>query len=71
MPPDPSRVVFVYLSYLKLTLPGKNRAWKSDEIWCSLPEKNSEYASDMKPFERAYLRPFPGLNVFVFSQHST
>ena len=31
------------------------------------PWKNSEYAPDMKHFERAYLRPFPGLNVFVFS----
>ena len=32
---------------------------------------NSEYAPDMKHYQRAYLRPFPGLNVFVLSKHST
>ena len=31
------------------------------------PEKNSKYAPDLKHFQWAYLRPFPGLNVLVFS----
>ena len=33
----------------------------------SPPEKNSEYAPDMKHFQRTYFRPFLGLHVFVFS----
>ena len=66
MTPDPPKAVFV-TKLLKITLPGKDCAWKSDEIWCPLPEKNSEYAPDMKHFERTYFRPFPGLHVFVFS----
>ena len=45
---------------------GKNCAWKSDEIWCPFPEKIYEYAPDMKQFQKAYLRPFPGLNVLTF-----
>ena len=28
-----------------------------------VPEKISEYASEMKHFQKAYLRPFLGLNV--------
>ena len=66
MPPDPLKS-FLLLKLLEITLPGKNCAWKSDEIWCPLPEKNSEYAPDMKHFERTYLRPFPDQNVFIFS----
>ena len=33
----------------------------------ALPKKISEYVPDMKHFKKADLRPFPGLNVFVFS----
>ena len=56
---------FCYLSCLELTLPGKTALEKSDEIWCPLPEKKSQCAPDMKHFQRAYLRPFPRLNVFL------
>ena len=31
----------------------------------ALFKKISEYASDMKHFKKAYIRPFPALNVFV------
>ena len=65
MPPDPLKS-FLLIQLLKITVPGKNCARKSDEIWYPLPEKNFEYAPDMKHFERTYLRPYPGLNVFVF-----
>ena len=64
--PGPPKSRFCYLSCLKY-LRRKNCAWKSDEICCPLPEKISEYAPDMKQFKRTYLRPFTGLNVFVFS----
>ena len=30
---------FLLLKLLEITLPGKNCGWKSDEIWCPLPEK--------------------------------
>ena len=37
------------------------------KIGAPFPEKNSEYAPDIKHFQKAYLHPFPGLNVFAFS----
>ena len=43
---------FWHLGCLKLTLPEKNTLEKSDENWCRLPEKISEYASDMKHFSK-------------------
>ena len=55
-----------YLSCLKSTLPKKTALEKWWRLVSSL-WKNSEYAPDMKHFQKAYLRPFPGLNVFVFS----
>ena len=61
MPTDPSRVLLL-LKLLVLTLPEKIALEKSDEIWCPLSEKNSQCASAMKQFQRANLRPFPGLN---------
>ena len=41
-------------------------ARKSNKIWCPLPEKNFEYAAVIKHFQKAYLRPFLGLNVLTF-----
>ena len=70
MSPDPLESCLV-LKLLKINSAEKNYASKSDENWCSLPEKNSEYAPDMKHFQKTYLRQFPCLNVFAFSQHST
>ena len=68
MPPAPlESFLLLSLNCLKLTLPERNYAWKSDEIWCSFPEKNSDYAPDMKHFAMAYLRSFPSLNVFAYS----
>ena len=58
---------FCYLGCLKLTLPEKTLRLKSDEIFVPFPEKNSEYASDTQHFQKAYVRPFPNLNVLVFS----
>ena len=66
MSPDPPRVLLL-LKLLVINSAGKSTLEKSDEIRCSLPEKNFPCIPDMKHFQRAYLRPFPGLNVFVFS----
>ena len=51
--PGPPGIVFV------------TQVWKSDEIWCPLPERISEYAPDMKHFKKAYLLPCLGLNVLT------
>ena len=62
----PPKSRFWDLSCLKLTLPEKTTLRKVTKIGApSL--KNSEYAPDMKHFQKAYLRPFPGPNVFIFS----
>ena len=59
----------------KLILPEKNYAGKYVENWCPFLKKIFDYASDMKHFQRAYLRPFPRLDVYGFriysSKHST
>ena len=59
--------LFLLLKLLEITLPGKDRALKMTKFGTLSLQKNSEYAPDMKHFERTYLRPFPGLHVFVFS----
>ena len=58
---------FLALKLLKINSAGKNTPEKSDENWCPLPQKISEYAPGMNHFQKAYLRPFPSLNVFAFS----
>ena len=57
---------FLFLNLLQIKSFGKNYAWKNIEIWCLLPEKNSEHAPNRKQFQRVYLRSFPGLNVIRF-----
>ena len=50
---------------------------KFDQNLMSYPTKKSEYAPDTKHFQRAYLPPFPGINVqrfctwFTFNQVKT
>ena len=66
MPPDPLES-FLALKMLKNSSSGKNALEKSDENECPFPQKISEYAPDMKHFQKAYLRPFPSSNVFAFS----
>ena len=57
--PGPPWSRFCYLNCFKINSAGKNYAWKSNEIWCSFPDKkNSEYAPDMKTIERAHVRPY-------------
>ena len=58
---------FLAIKLLKINSAGTNTLEKSDENWCLLPKQISEYAPDMKHFQKAYLRPFPSLNVFSFS----
>ena len=51
--------------FLFLDLPQSNSAEKNMSKCGAFPppEKNSENAPYTKPFQRAYLRPFPGVNV--------
>ena len=65
MLPDPLES-FLALKFFKINSAGKIRL-KKWQNWCLFPEKSSEYALDMKHFQKAYLRPFPSLNVFAFS----
>ena len=68
MPPDPSRAVFVS-QLASNEFCRKKIHLKNVKIWCSLSEKHSEDALDLKQFRSAYLRPFPGLtsDIFAFS----
>ena len=68
MLPDPLELS-LFLNLLQINSNGKNTLEKMSKFGVQAPEKNSECAPDMKHFQRAYLRPFPGLNVmyvFVF-----
>ena len=49
MPPDPPES-FLLLKLLKIKFVEKKLRMKCDENWCPLPEKNFEYAPDMKHF---------------------
>ena len=64
---DPPLSRFWCLSCLKLTLPKKITLEKVTKISVPSLKKNSEYDPDMKHFQKAYLRLFPGLNVSAFS----
>ena len=44
---------------------------KNIEMWGPFLKKNSNYASDMKHFERTYLRSFPRLDVYRFYIYSS
>ena len=63
MPPDPLES-FLLLKLLELNSAEKKtmleKVTKFDTFFL---EKLSKYAPDMKHFKKAYLRPFPGLNV--------
>ena len=59
--------LYLVLKLLKIKSAEINCACKSDKNWCPLLQKISEYAPDMKHFQKVYLRPFRGLNVFAFS----
>ena len=63
VPPD-SQESFLILKLLKIKSDEKTTLEKVTKL-VPLPEKISEYALDMKHFQRAYLRAFPGLNVFA------
>ena len=57
---------FLLLKLLKINSAGKTALEKKTKIGAfSLIKKISEYALDMKQFQRAYERPFPGLNVLT------
>ena len=67
-PPDPPRIVFVtVLKLLKINSAGKKTRLEKVTKFNALSKKISEYVPDMKHFKKANLRPFPGLNVYVFS----
>ena len=59
IPPDPLES-FLLLKLLKINSAGENYAWKRDKIWCFLPEKILEYASDMKQFQKGLFTPVFG-----------
>ena len=65
IPPDPLES-FLALKMLKNNSSGKNTLEKSDENRCSFPQKVSEYAPDMKHFQKTYFRPLRSSNVFAF-----
>ena len=68
MPPDPLELFLVLtVSCLKLTLPEKNTLEKVTKIGAPSLKKKFVYASDIKHFQKAYLRPFAGLNAFAFT----
>ena len=62
-------ILFLYLNLLQNNSVGKNYARKNDEIW--RPLKNSDYASNMKHFQRAYLSPFTRLHLYRFCIYSS
>ena len=66
VPPDPLEW-FLVLKLLKIKFAETKLRLKKWQKLVPLPEKNSEYALDMKHFQKAYSRPFTGLNVFAFS----
>ena len=57
---------FLALKLLKINSAEKIRLKKVTKVDAS-SLKFSEYAPDTKHFQKAYLRPFPSLNVFAFS----
>ena len=67
--PGTPKSSFCYL--LKINSAGKKLRLKKWRNLVFSPGKNSECAPNMKHSKRAYLRSFPGLNVFVFSLRST
>ena len=76
--PDTPEFFFCFSICIKVTLPEKNTLKKrQNQNLMSYPTKKSEYAPDTKHFQRAYLPPFPGINVqrfctwFTFNQFKT
>ena len=67
--PRPPWSRFCYFSCLKLNLPEK-LSLKSHENWCPSQKKILNTPLTWKRFQKVYLLPFPGLNVFAFSQRS-
>ena len=63
MLPDPLESFL--LSCLKLTLPEKTTLEKVTKFDPLLSDKISKYAPNVKQFQKAYSRPFPGLNVLT------
>ena len=61
MPPDPLLEPFLFLNLLQINSAGKNTHEKISKFIALVPENFSEYAPDMKHYQRAYLRPFLGL----------
>ena len=57
---------FLFSICIKITLPKKTTLGIYVKMWCPLPEKNSEYAADMKTFFKGLIYTFFGSNVFVF-----
>ena len=64
MSPDPLEL-FLVLELLKINFAEKTALEKVTKI--GAPSLKKILAPDIKHFQKAYLRPFPGLNVFVFS----
>ena len=59
---------FLLLKLLKINLAEKKTTLeKVTKFDAPSPKTNSEYASDMKHYQKAYLRAVSVLNVFVFS----
>ena len=48
---------FLLFKLLKIKSVEKKLRLKSDENWCLLPEKNSEYAPDIKTFSKNLFTP--------------
>ena len=64
--PGPLPESFLELKLFKINSGGRNYARKSNEIRCPFPDKKiSEYAPDMRKFQRVYLRQFWGQNVLT------
>ena len=61
---------FLFLNLLQINFAAK-KLQKNVEIWCPFLKRISDYASDMKYFRKAYLRPFPRLDVSRFCIYST
>ena len=59
--------LFCFSVYFEVILPEKTALKKcQNQNLVPLQKKNSEYAPDIKLFQRVHLRPFPGQNGFVF-----
>ena len=66
MPPDPLGL-FLLFKLLKIQSVEKNWAWKVTKIGAPFLKKILNMPLTWEHFQRAYLRPFSGLNVHAFS----